>query len=77
MSETETIAILSITGEPGWCAYKIDEDWELLIEEVRGMVESSYAPQDIDGDDDPPFLTIGIVRKPAGWSESLPEFEGW
>lgn len=79
MSETETVAILSMAGESGWCAYNIDGDWTWrgLIDEVRGIVESSYAPGETDADDDDPFVTICIVRKPAGWSESLPEFEGW
>lgn len=78
---TETVAIIRLSTDTGHCAYNLDDPTQAtsLIQELRDLIDGSYMHDDVDPDtnDDKPWLTVAVVRKPKGWAAALPEFEGW
>ena len=75
---SETVAILKIDGESGWCAFNIKDKVHArsLIEEVRNIIEGSYMPNHVS-DESAPLAMIELHQKPDGWVATLPEFAGW
>lgn len=67
---TELVARWDPEGEQGWVVFLIDDDGgkSALRDEVLPWTDDDY--EGVIG-------TIVIERKPKGYVESLPEFEGW
>ncbi len=74
---TELVGCLKLDGEPSWMGFLILRDDKLMLEEAANLIDGSYMPGQTDTDDERPFVTIEYRRKPAGFVDSLPEFEGW
>lgn len=78
-NDVETVAILTLDGEQGWCAFNLDDEVHVrsLIDEMRNHIDGSYLPGQVDEDDDRAYVTVEVRRKPAGYVAALPEFDGW
>ncbi len=74
---TELVGCLKLDGETSWMGFLLPRDANLMLEEAANLIDGSYMPGQTDSDDEPPFVTIEFRRKPAGFVDSLPEFQGW
>lgn len=79
--ETETVGILKLHAEQGFCAFgPLEEEANVrhIFEEAWNLIDGSMMPYSTEDDlDAPAFVTIEVRRMPKGWVASLPEFEGW
>lgn len=75
---SETVAVLSVDGLDGWCAFNIDDPTQAqaLLEEMRSHIDGSYLPDQFDADDEF-YVTVRVQRRREGYVGSLPEFQGW
>jgi len=71
----ELVAEVHLDGEAAWLEFRLDDP--ALLEEIRNAFDGSYLADQVDDDHLPPFVSVHVKRRPVGWIESLPEFEGW
>lgn len=77
MTDTELVAYLRFNGEGTWMAFQLPRDNDIMMEEAGNLIDGAFLPGHTDSDEDGPLVTIEYRRKPAGFVDSLPEFQGW
>lgn len=73
----ESVGILKLDGEGVWMGFLLPRDNAIMLEEAAALIEGSYIPGQVDEGEGAALVTIEFRRKPAGFVDALPEFEGW